>query len=757
MGETKEGTTPTAGGVSAPGTAVGKPMDRVDGRLKVTGGARYSAEMPVTGVLHGVLIQSKVARGRVASMDTATAEKAPGVRLVLTPFNAPKLPTPQPPANGTPQNRQLSLLQNDRVYYDRQPIGVVVADTLEQATHAATLVRIQYADTGKAVTDLHKGQQYTPKQVQRQEPDTHRGDISAGNQQAKARITGTYGTPMENHNPMEPHATIAVWESPEKLTVYDATQGVFGVRSNLARIFALQPGNVRCVCHFTGGGFGCKGTPWSHIPLAAMAAKQVGHPVKLVLKREHMYGMVGYRPQTEQKVMLGADSAGALTVSRHEVLSNTSSFDEFVEPCAIVTRMLYTSPNQETTHRLSRLDAGTPTFMRAPGESSGSWALESAMDELAYAAKIDPVELRLKNYAETDPENGKPFSSKSLRQCYQVGASRFDWGKRDPKPRSMRSPDGRLLGMGMASATYPANRGTASALARLLPDGSAYVQAGSQDIGTGTYTIMTQIAADALGLPPEKVRFELGDTVMPETPVSGGSQTASSTGSAVKEACQMARQQAIQKAVADTASPLHGLPEADIEVREGRLLSRSNGTRSEGYADLIKRSGLPAIEAKTESKPGQERQKYSFHSFGAVFVETLVDPDLGEIRLSRITGVYGVGTVLNAKTCRSQLIGGIVYGVGMAMMEETLMDSRTGRVMNADMAEYHVPVNADIPPIDIVFVEEQDPYVNPIGAKGVGEIGITGVVAAIGNAVYHATGVRVRELPITLDKVFKGA
>lgn len=740
------------------GGSIGKPMDRVDGRLKVTGGARYSAEMPVTGVLHGVLIMSTVGRGRIAAMDTTEAERSQGVRLVMTPFNAPKVTEPPSPgaAAARPQDRQLSLLQNKQVFYNRQPIGVVVADTLEQATHAASLVRVRYEDTDKPVTDLHRGKQYTPKKVQQEEPNTLRGDPQAGRQQAKARIESTYETPMENHNPMEPHATIAVWDGDSKLTVYDATQGIFGVQGVLSRIFSLQKEKVRCVCYFTGGGFGCKGSVWSHVPLTAMAAKQVGHPVKLALRRDHMYGPVGYRPHTQQKLLLGADAEGSLTVSRHALLANTSTFDEFVEPSAIVSRMLYECPHQETTHRLSRIDAGTPTFMRAPGESSGTWALEAAMDELSYAAKIDPIELRLKNYAVMDPESKKPFSSKSLRECYRVGAERFGWSQRQPVPRSMRAPDGRLRGMGMATATYPTRRSPANALARLLPDGTAYVQAGSQDIGTGTYTVMTQIAADTLGLPPERVRFELGDTEMPETPVSGGSQTAASTGSAVKEACQQARQAAIRQAIADPASPLHGMMETDVDVREGRLVSKTDSARGEGYADLVKRSGKPAIEAKIESKPGEEKEKYSMHSFGAVFVEALVDPDLGEIRLSRITGVYGVGTVLNAKTCRSQLIGGIVYGVGMALMEHTMMDSRNARIMNADLAEYHVPVNADIPPIDVFFVDENDPFVNPLGVKGVGEIGITGVVAAIGNAVYHATGVRVRELPITLDKILKG-
>ena len=728
--------------------AKGKPMDRVDGRLKVTGGARYSAEMPVTNAAYGVLVMSTVAKGHVAAMDTRAAESVPGVLLVLTPFNAPKLPQPPSPggAAARPQDRKLSILQDTSVNYNNQPIGVVVADTLEHATHAASLVGVQYRQD-KAVTELHRGEVYKPKAVQGEPTDTQRGTPGGATQVAQ-----TYTTPMENHNPMEPHATLAQWEG-DHLTVYDATQGIFGVQGVLAHTFGLPPENVRCVTYFVGGGFGCKGSVWSHVVLSAMAARQAGRPVKLALTRAQMFGPVGFRPQTEQKVALGASSDGALSVVRHDVLSQTSMFDEFIEPSATVTRMLYDSASAETSHRLSRLNYGTPTYMRAPGESSGTFALESAIDELAYALKMDPIALRLKNYAEVDPGSGKPFSSKSLRQCYQVGAAQFGWNRRTPEPRSLRTPDGKLLGLGMATATYPTRRSPASALARLLPNGTAYVQAGTQDIGTGTYTVMTQVAADALGLTPDQVRFELGDTQMPETPVSGGSQTAASTGSAVQAAGLAARQRAIQLAVADAASPLYSVAETDVDVQNGQLFSKSDPTKAETYAALMARQKLPNIEARTQSKPGAEKNEFSMHSFGAVFAEVRVDPDLGEIRVARIVGAYGVGNRLNAKTARSQLLGGVVFGIGMALLEQTVPDVRYGRIVNADLAEYHIPVNADVPDIDITFVDEQDYHINPLGIKGIGEIGITGVCAALANAVYHATGKRVRDLPITLDKV----
>jgi xanthine dehydrogenase YagR molybdenum-binding subunit len=703
--------------------SVGAPLDRVDGRLKVTGAARYSAEIPVTNPSYAVIVQSTIASGRVARLDTAAAEKVPGVLRILTHENAPRLAekTGSPPAG-----RVLTLLQDDVVRYNGQPIALVVADTLEHATDAAHLVRAHYAATATPATDMRAGKAGAyPPSGGRSKPDSSKGDVAAGLAAADVRVEQTYTTPIENHNPMEPHATIAAWEGDE-LTVYDATQYVIGDRDTVAKTLGIPPEHVRLVSYFVGGGFGCKGSVWSHVPLAAMAAREVGRPVKLVLTRRQMYGPVGARPETEQRIALGAKHDGTLTAIRHESVSHTSRFEDFLEPAAMQTRMLYDSPNIETKHRLVKLDLGTPTFQRAPGEATGTFALESAMDELAAALHMDPLALRLKNYAETDPESGKPWSSKSLRECYRVGAERFGWAKRNAVPRSMRDGDV-LIGYGMATATYPTNRSKASASARLLRDGTgvrALVQTASQDIGTGTYTVMTQVAADALGLAPEQVRFELGDSRMPPSPVSGGSMTAASTGSAVQAAC--------------------------LELRKQMTALRSPG---ESDADLLARQPGGMLEARADSAPGPERQQYSMHSFGAVFVEARVDRDLGEIRIPRIVGTYGAGRILNAKTAHSQLVGGVVWGVGMALEEETLVDGRTGRYMNADLAEYHVPVNADIGALDVSFVDEEDPHVNPIGVKGIGEIGITGVAAAIANAVYNATGVRVRELPITLDKV----
>jgi xanthine dehydrogenase YagR molybdenum-binding subunit len=478
----------------------------------------------------------------------------------------------------------------------------------------------------------------------------------------------------------------------------------------------------------------------------------LGRPVKLVVTRPQMFSLVGHRPRTVQKLALAADASGQLTGIHHEVTSETSRFDEFVEPSAMQTRLLYACPNVRTEHRLVRIDVPTPTFQRAPGESTGTFALESAMDELAVALGLDPLELRLRNHADHDPESGKPWSSKSLRECYQQAAERFGWSKRAPAPRSMR--DGHeLIGWGMATATYPAHQRPSSARATLRPDGSALVVAGTQDIGTGTYTIMTQIAADALALPVEAVRFDLGDTTYPETPVSGGSMTASSTGSAVKIASLELLKKLTRLAVADPSSPLHGLRPESIDAAEGALVARGDPSRKDRYAAILTRAGAGELSAEFKTDEKEDRQRHACHAFGGVFVEVRVDEALGEVRVARVVAAYGAGRILNAKTARSQFIGGLTWAIGMALMEHTRRDARNARVVTRDLADYHVPVNADVPAIDVIMIAEDDPYVNEIGAKGIGEIGITGASAAIANAVFHATGTRVRDLPITLDKL----
>jgi len=734
----------------------GAPINRVDAWAKVSGAARYSAEHPVDGVVHAVLVTSTIPSGRVLRIDDSAAREVPGVLLVMTHENAPRLP--QKTKDGKlqpPIGRRLTLLQEDEVHYNNQPIAVVVADTFERAREAGARLRIDY-ERKPAVLDFEQAKQFVhpPEKVLTEETDTKRGDLHAGLLTGSAKIDVTYTTPIENHNPLETHATIAHWDG-DRLTLYDSTQYMKGVQRIVASIFDMPPENVTAICPYVGGGFGSKGSVWSHVVLAAMAAKQLGRPVKLSLDRNQMFGPVGTRPNTEQRMRMAALPDGRMTASGHDTIAYTSMIEDWIEPCGLVTRMMYESPNQETSHRLARMHLGTPTFMRAPGEATGSYAQECAIDELAYELRMDPLALRLKNYTERDPGKNLPFSSKSLRQCYDIGAERFGWRERNPQSRSMRRGD-KLVGWGMATASYPTNRSAAECSATLMPDGTALFRSGTQDLGTGTYTVMTQVAADALGVPVGHVRFELGNSQMPEAPVSGGSTTVASVAPAVQAAGKALRLKLLGIASADERSPLFGATADQVGVDAttdgGELYLLADPARREPMQAIVARHDAP-VEATAKAEPGDEKKKYSMHAFGAVFVEVTVDEDLGEIRVPRVVGVYGVGKLMNEKTGYSQLMGGIVWGIGLALFEETLIDKREGRAVNGNLAEYHVPTNADIQAIDVQIVDEDDPHVNPLGAKGIGEIGITGVGAAIANAVFHATGKRVRDLPITLDKL----
>ncbi|MFL5613373.1 MAG: xanthine dehydrogenase family protein molybdopterin-binding subunit [Gemmatimonadaceae bacterium] len=745
---------------------VGTPINRVDGRLKVTGAARYTAEFPLAEMTHAVMVQSTIARGTIERIDTNAAQLLGGVIRVMTHENTPKLESLERYERESgkggnaarPTGRAISLLQNNRVDYNGQPIALVIAESFEAAMQGASCVRVFYREetpTVDMVTALSSSYPYTQKVLGREPPATRRGDLQAGMAAAEVRVDEVYTTPMENHNPMEMHATTAAWDG-DSVTLWDSTQNVYGVRGVIAKSLSISPENVRVISHFIGGAFGSKGSAWSHVVLAAMAAREVGRPVKLVVTRRQMFGPVGGRPHTVQQVTLGAKRDGTLTALRHDSTSSTSTLEEWLESCVLATRILYDCPNEETSHHLVRLNVGTPTYMRAPGEATGLFALESALDELAYALDMDPIALRLKNHADADPESGKPWSSKSLRECYALGAERFGWSRRNSRPRSMREHgrDGeQWIGMGMATATYPARRMPASAEACIHPDGHVVIKAASHDLGTGTYTVLTQLAADAIGVTIDRIEVQLGDTDLPQNPLSAGSMTVASTGSAVHLAAMAAREKLVQLAVSDVASPLHGARHDEVVISGGRLTIRANPRRAETIESLLCRNGGQPIEGKGDAKPGDETQRYAMHAFGAIFAEVRVDPDLGTVRVARALGTYGVGRVLNPKTARSQLMGGITFGIGMALMEHTHVDPRNGRYVNADIAEYHIPVHADVPPIEVLFVDEKDEHVDPIGAKGIGEIGMTGVAAAIANAVYHATGVRVRDLPITLDKL----
>ncbi len=729
---------------------IGEPLSRVDGRAKVTGGARYTAEFAIPNLVHAVMVLSTVPSGSVAAIDTSEARRQPGVLTVLTHENAPRVKAHKDAAGG-PTDRHLAILQDALVRHDRQPVAVVVADTFERATDAASLVEVRYSRE-RAVTAFEHADSYTPNNVHQEPSVVVRGTPEAAFAAAAARIDRVYSTPVEHHNPMEPHATIAEWNG-EMLTLHDTTQGVFGTRKRMAEIFGIPISSVRVICPFVGGGFGSKGSVWPHTALAAMAAKAVGRPVKLVVTRPQMFGSVGYRPRTVQRIALGADRSGKLVSTIHSATTQTSIYDEFIEPSTLLTKMLYDVPNVRVAQTIVRLNASTPTFMRAPGESSGSFALESAMDELAYAVDVDPLELRLRNYAERDPGLHVPFSSKSLRECYRVASERFGWEKRLPEPRSMRS--GKLLvGYGMATATYPTNSSKAGAVVRIAADGSALAQAGTQDLGTGSYTIFTQVAAGALGMPLERVRFELGDTNLPMTPVSGGSQTAASVGPAVYAAATVARRKTLAYALTDSASPLFGAAVTDVTVRGGRFALASDASRGETYAQILARHPSGEIEGRADITPDAAAKKaYSMHAFGAQFAEVHVDPEFGTVRVVRMTSAFASGRILNRKTAHSQYIGGMVWAIGMALHEVTRTDLRNGRIMSANLAEYLVPVNADVPNLEAIIVDEEDAHVNALGVKGIGEIGIVGGAAAIANAVYHATGKRIRDLPIQPDKL----
>ncbi len=733
---------------NAQATKIGEPITRVDGRAKVTGAARYAAEFPAPKLAYAVMVTSTIGSGMITRLDTAAAQKAPGVAAILSPANAPKLPSGGKAGVKPPAGRVLSVFQDASIEYNNQPIAVVVADSLNEAIHAASLVAIKYReqpsklDFRAGFPEAHEGKNKIPASLTD-------GDVTAGFAAAEVTVDQVYTTPKQNHNPLEPHATLAEWDG-ERLTLHDATQNINGVKQTIAKTFGIPEDNVRVLCPFTGGGFGSKGSMWSHVVLAAMAAKMVSRPVKLVLERSQMFGPVGGRPQTEQHIVLGAKRDGTLTAIRHDCHSHTSTFEDFMEPSAAQTRMLYAAPVITTSQKLVSLNVGTPTFMRAPGEATGSFALESAMDELAYALNMDPVALRLKNYAELDPTSHKPFSSKHLRECYTEGAARFGWARRNPRPRSLREGF-ELIGYGMATATYPANRSAAMASVAFMPNGRVTVTCGTQDLGTGTYTIMAQVAAATLGLPVGLIDAKLGDTKQPKGVGSGGSHTAVSVCPAVEAAAKEAVAKLVTLEIGNPASPFHGLEPADLVFREGKLGHASKGATAIPFVEILARNGNQPVEAKASAEPSQDAEEFSKHSWGAVFAEVAVDENLGSVRVRRVTAVYDVGTLLNRKTGTSQLIGGIVWSQSLLLAEHTHTDPRNGRPVNNNLAEYHVPVNLDVGALEVSVLGIPDKNFNTLGARGIGEIGITGAAGAIANAIYNATGKRIRSTPITPD------
>ena len=729
--------------------SIGKPIDRVDGHLKVTGRAKYAAEFASPDAVHAVLVQSTIGAGEIIAFDLDKAKAMPGVLAIITPDNALKLVQ----KGGTQQTVHAPLLQDMRVHFNGQHVAVAVANTLDRAAAAAAAVQVRYRqDEPVTSMDAVLGQAYPPKNFRNGErpPDSNRGDPDGAFAGAPIKLDATYTTPIEHHNPMEMHATIARWDG-DRLTVWTTTQGISGAQQSLAALFGIDHGSVRVISPYLGGGFGSKGSTWPPAVLAAMAAKMVGKPVKLVVNRAQMFTSNGYRPRTIQKLRLAADQQGHLVAMRHDGFSQMSmpALGEFAEPVGLATEMLYACPNVAVTHRLVATNASLPTYMRAPGLASGNFALESAMDELAVALKMDPLEFRLRNYTETEPHENKPFASKALRECYRQGAEIFGWSRRSHEPGSMRS-ENVLIGWGMATSTYPTHRMPAMAHVRFDANGTALVQVGTQDIGTGTYTVMSQIAAETLGLPVERVRFELGDSKFPHAPVSGGSMTVASVGPAVLAACQATRSKLFDLARADARLGWQNASDDALRLQNGAIIGPDGRT---SVAELLARKQMAFIEADSSVKPGDETKNYAMHAFGAQFAEVKFDRDIGELRVSRFVGAFDGGRVMNAKTAHSQLLGGIVYGLGMALLEETHVDSETGRIVNANIAEYLVPVNADVPDIQAVLVANDERTSNPLGAKGIGELPMVGVAAAVANAVYHATGVRVRNLPIRVERL----
>jgi xanthine dehydrogenase YagR molybdenum-binding subunit len=737
------------------GSNAGQPLTRRDGILKVTGRASYAADNHPQGMLYAVCATSTIARGRVVHLDVEAAKAHPHVVDVITPAN-------RPPLAGDPDVKQglfsfrLEALQNARVRYANQPIALVVAETLEAATEGAALLKPRYeVEPARLGFDIGR---FVPEAVGvGSSPSAVHGDVEAGLSATPLGIDVTYETPSQYHNAMEPHAIVASWDG-DRLTLDTPNQAPYLARAAYARFFGVPPENVLIRTPFIGGGFGSKAIlAGAHI-LCALAARMTGRPVKLALTRAQMFGPVGHRGQTRQRLRLGMETNGRLAAISHHAIAATSSFDEFIEPSAGVSRMVYASPAVAIAHEAARNDIGTPGPMRAPGLASGSAALEAAMDEAAEVCGMDPLDFRLANYAEVEPITGKPYSSKALRECYAKGATEFGWSGRPRAPRQMRDGQGFLVGWGMGTAVFHCPMFAAEARAALHSDGAATIETSVIDMGQGALTALAQIAADSLGLDVDQVTLRFGGSHLPDGGVAGGSGHTATAGSAIDAAGRNAVARLAELAMADRDSPLFGAGNVGVVARAGRLHRRDDESRSESYAEILTRAGLTDIDGwgKGARDPASVGDR-ALQAHGAVFAEVKVDPDLGQVRVTRLVGAFAVGRVINPRLVRSQLYGGMIWGVSFALLEGANVDRRSGRIMNADLGEYHVPVNADAPSLEAVLVHEDDAYVNELGIKGVGEIGITGTVGAIANAIWHATGVRVRKFPVRIENIVEDA
>ncbi|MEH6720500.1 MAG: xanthine dehydrogenase family protein molybdopterin-binding subunit [Aurantimonas endophytica] len=736
------------------GSNIGQPMTRREGVLKVTGAATYAADNHPSGMLYAVCVTSTIARGRVIGLDEAAARAHPRVVDIMTTGNRPDLAM-DPDEKSNPFMFRMDLLQNDRVRYAGQPIAVVIAETLEAATEGAALLAPRY-EVEPALTGLDGAESFVPQAVGVGGPShAETGDVEEGMRAAHRRVEATYETPAQYHNAMEPHCVVAVWDG-DRLSLDMPTQGMAMAQQRLAGPFGIAPENIAIRSPYLGGGFGSKGFPAGPQVLGIMAARLTGRPVKLVLRREQMFGPVGHRAATRQTLRIGIAEDGGLTAIANHTRTASSTFDDFFEPAADVAHTLYASPAIRTSYEAVRLDTGTPLFMRAPGEASGSIALESAIDEAAYAAAMDPLEFRLRNHADVEPMSGKPFSSKRLKDCYAQGAERFGWSGRPLEPRQMRDADGLLVGWGVGTATFPAVMFQANARAVIRRDGTARIETGAHDMGQGAWTSLAQIGADALGLHIDEVEFRSGTSDLPDAGIAGGSGHTATAGMALHMAGLNVLAKLAEIATADERSPLFGSGNVGTLARDGRLVRRDDESRGESFSAILERAGLAEIEASGQgAADGAAQEAYAMHAHGAVFAEVRVDPDLGQIRVSRLVGAFAAGRVINPKLVESQLFGGMIWGISFALHEHAVVDRRSGRIMNADLAEYHIPVNADVPALEAILVHEDDPHVNPLGIKGVGEIGITGTGGAIANAVWHATGRRIRRFPIALSDLIQ--
>jgi xanthine dehydrogenase YagR molybdenum-binding subunit len=733
---------------------IGTATSRVDGRAKVTGAAKYAGEFTTAGLAHGSVVTSRIAKGRIARIDASEALAIAGVLDVLTHQNRPRIARVYSAYKDevAPEGSPFRPLYDDRIWFSGQPIALVIAEEPEIARFAASLVRVEY-DTEAHVTDLHRQRDAAVALESAEDPfapPRPRGRPEQALAAAGVHHRGEYSVPIEHHNPMEPYASTVIFEPDGKLTVYDKTQGVQNVQRYLCSVLEMDPAEVRVLSPFVGGAFGSGLRPQYQVILAALAACALKRSVRLVLTRRQMYGL-GYRPAMIQQIELGANADGTLDLIAHGAVTVTSQYEEFYRQETGWSGLLYKSANAKYTHKLARLDLATPCDMRAPSAATGLYALECAMDELAVALKLDPVELRLRCYSERDQHTDRPYSSKSLRECYHQGAAAFGWAKRDPEPRSMR--DGmELVGWGMATGVWEALQVPISVRIVLTANGHAVVSCATSDIGTGTYTIMAQVAAEMLGLPLDSVTVKLGDSSLPQSPVEGGSWIAASVSNGIVTTADAVREELLRLAKRMPNSPLADATPDEVALTDGKLASKRDPSRAVPIADAMRHGGVDRIKQEKATTFADDGS-HAHNTHSAIFAEVKVDEQLGVIRVARIVSAVAAGRILNTKTAASQIMGGVVWGIGMALHEETLLDHTFGRIMNANIAEYHVPVNADVHEIEVIFVDEPDDIVNPLGIKGLGEIGIVGVAAAVANAIYHATGKRVRDLPITVDKL----